>query len=118
MSDWNWLPPDPLAAAAPEPLAAPPPPPPRWPRRAALGAAGLCALMLAGVVGGVVGANLAEDGPAPALAARPVVIPENGSAGDLSRPTGSGTDVRAVLAKVEPSVVAISVRGGNGGGQG
>jgi putative serine protease PepD len=121
MSDWNWLPPDPLAAA-PEPVDGPSPPPPHWPRRAALGAAGLCALVLAGVVGGVVGANLAEDGPAPALSARPVVEAEKdaggGPAADLSRPTGSGTDVGAVLAKVEPSVVAIAVRGDNGGGQG
>ncbi len=119
MSDWNWLPPDPLdAAVAPEPVTAPPPPPPQWPRRAALAAAGLCALVLAGAVGGVVGANLVENDAAPALAARPAVDAGGGSGAELSRPTGAGTDVRAILAKVEPSVVAIAVRGASSGGEG
>ncbi len=139
MSDWNWSPPDPLSAPAEPPtfeegpagpafLPPEPSPPapagrgggPAWPRRAALGAAGLAALVLAGVVGGVVGANLAEDGPAsaPALASRPVIAPAPSSGGDATRPAGSGTDVRAVLAKVEPSVVAIAVSGRQGGGQG
>jgi putative serine protease PepD len=134
MSDWNWSPPDPIppdppASETPGPpeflLPEPPPPPPPaeasglpgWPRRAALGAAGLAALVLAGVVGGVVGANLAEDSPAaaPALAGRPMVAP--GSGAEVPRPAG-GTDVRAVLAKVEPSVVAIAVTGRQGGGAG
>jgi S1-C subfamily serine protease len=119
MSDSNWLPPDPLdAAVAPEPVTAPPPSPPsHWPRRAAQGAAGLCAMVLAGVVGGVVGANLAENDAAPALAAQPA-LNFAGSGAELSRPTGAGTDVRAVLAKVEPSVVAIAVRGASSGGEG
>ncbi len=134
MSDWNWSPPDPIPPDPPEsetpgppefllPEPPPPPPPaeasglPGWPRRAALGAAGLAALVLAGMVGGVVGANLAEDSPAvaPALAGRPVVAP--GSGAEVPRSTG-GTDVRAVLAKVEPSVVAIAVTGRQGGGAG
>jgi putative serine protease PepD len=140
MSDWNWTPPseppsEPPAFEAdptrPEFLAPEPPPPappeartvPAWPRRAALGAAGLAALVLAGVVGGVVGANLAEDPPAvaPALSGRPAMATGSDStAAATDRPAGSGTgtDVRAVLAKVEPSVVAISVSGRQGGGQG
>jgi putative serine protease PepD len=119
MSDWNWLPPDPLdAAVAPEPVTAPPSSPPHWPRRAALAAAGLCAMVLAGAVGGVVGANLAENDAAPVLAARPALDSGGGSGAELSRPTGAGTDVRAILAKVEPSVVAIAVRGASGGGEG
>ncbi|MGH9039400.1 MAG: S1C family serine protease, partial [Acidimicrobiia bacterium] len=66
--------------------------------------------------GGVVGANLAEDGniAAPAL---PVATSDPGSGSDAgARPATSGTDVRAILAKVEPSVVAISVSGRQGGG--
>ncbi|HEY3237922.1 MAG TPA: trypsin-like peptidase domain-containing protein [Acidimicrobiia bacterium] len=134
MSDWNWSPPsEPPAFEAdptrPEFLAPEPPPPapaedrrvPPWPRRAALGAAGLAALVLAGVVGGVVGANLAEDRPAaaPALSAEPVIAPGSASGGAVKSPAGNGTtDVRAVLAKVEPSVVAIAVTGRQGGGQG
>jgi putative serine protease PepD len=137
MSDWNWSPPDPLPpdppafAAEPGPpeFLSPEPPPeapadrpavPGWPRRAALAAAGLAALVLAGVVGGVVGANLAEDSQiaAPALSGRPVVAPGADGGGAAPRPAGSGTDVRAVLAKVEPSVVAIAVTGRQGGGQG
>ena len=124
MSDWNWPPPaePPTFEREPGPpeflvpeAGSPAPPPPTtlgWPRRAAVGAAGLAALILAGVVGGVVGANLAEDAPvaAPALAGRPVVAPAPGSSSDeaVSRPAGSGTDVRAVLAKIEPAVVAIA----------
>ncbi|MGH9003493.1 MAG: S1C family serine protease, partial [Acidimicrobiia bacterium] len=87
----------------------------------ALGAAGLTALLLAGVVGGVVGANLAEDNQVAApVVSRPVISSgSDSSAGEpVARPGTSGTDVRAVLAKVEPSVVAISVRGQAGGGQG
>jgi S1-C subfamily serine protease len=142
MSDWNWSPPsEPPAFATPpaEPEFLPPEPRPaaktsppgpgthRWPRLAALSAAGLAALVLAGVVGGVVGANLAEDGPsaAPALTGRPVIAPGSdsapgsGSGEAATRPGGSGTDVRAVLAKVEPSVVAIAVGGRQGtAGQG
>jgi putative serine protease PepD len=118
MSDWNWLPPDPLdAAVGPEPAPPLPAPPPRWPRRAALAAAGLCALVLAGTVGGVVGANLAENDTAPALAVRRA-LDSGGSGSDLSPAAGGGTGVRAVLAKVEPSVVAIAVRGASSGGEG
>ena len=150
MSDWNWPPPaepptfesgPPTFERAPGPpeflapeadVTAPPTPAapapardlavPGWPRRAAVGAAGLAALVLAGVVGGVVGANLAEDAPmaAPALSSRPVIAPGAGagSEADAGGPAGSGTDVRAVLAKVEPSVVAIAVSGRQGGGPG
>jgi S1-C subfamily serine protease len=131
MSDWNWPPPpEPPTFEKPErpeflaPEASAPaedPPASGWPRRAAVGAAGLAAMILAGVVGGVVGANLAEDTPAaaPAFASRPVIAPGPGSDATATRPTGTGTDVRAVLAKVEPSVVAIAVSGRQGGaGQG
>jgi putative serine protease PepD len=75
-------------------------------------------MVLAGAVGGVVGANLAENDAAPVLAARPALDSGGGSGAELSRPTGAGTDVRAILAKVEPSVVAIAVRGASGGGEG
>ena len=128
MSDWHfggdspqpgWGPPEFLPPEPPLPAPEAGPGPARWPRRAALGAAGLAALMFAGVVGGVVGANLAGDGDATApLVSQPVI--DSGSSADepVSRPVGGGTDVRAILAKVEPSVVAIAVRGGQGGGQG
>jgi Trypsin-like serine proteases, typically periplasmic, contain C-terminal PDZ domain len=77
------------------------------------------ALVLAGVVGGVVGANLAENAPAaPGLASRPVIASDPPPGADATRGVGGGTDIRAVLAKVEPSVVAIAVSGRQGGGQG
>ena len=127
MSDWNWDPPEPRPESGPEFLAPEPPPPALSPtasataglaRRAAVGAAGLAALLVAGVVGGVVGANLAEDNAvAPVLPGRAVAAPDTGAGSDSGAVAAiGGTDVRAILAKVEPSVVAISVSGRQGGG--
>jgi len=115
--------PDPTAPFSPPPRPAsptqaylpPPPPPPRTPRRASLWVAAAAATsLLAGVVGGVVGANLAHD-DTPVTASRPTANPASSPTSAVAGPV---LDVAGILAKVEPAVVAIQASGRLGTGQG
>ena len=106
---------------------APPPPPPeapapdappvaarRRPRRAVLGAVVLA--LLAGGVGGAIGARTAdEDSPATAATGAPAA---SGAGTTRIINSGNGIDVKSVLAKVEPAVVDIQIRGLRGQGEG
>ncbi len=88
--------------------------PPR--RRASAWVAAAAALSLVtGVIGGVVGANIANDDVRPVTAT-------NGSSTRTSTPSsalaGPALDVAGILAKVEPAVVAIQASGRLGTGQG
>ncbi len=99
----------------------PPPPPARRSRAPMWVAAAAAVALFTGVVGGVVGANLAND-DAPVTAAGTA-----GTAGTSTTPAASGPsaavggpvlDVAAILNKVEPAVVAIQASGRLGTGQG
>jgi putative serine protease PepD len=107
-------PPD--ARGWPEPLVVPPPfgvgpaPAPLRPRFVVLG---LAAVLLAGLVGGVVGHDIAEDsgsGGSPGVLADP--LPDIAA---VSAPEGP---VEAVAARVLPSVVQLRVEGAGSSGEG
>ncbi len=95
---------------------APPPPPARRSRAPMWVAAAAVVALGAGVLGGVVGANLANDDTP--------VTAGTGQSADPSSSEPSATvagpvlDVAAILAKVEPAVVAIQASGRLGTGQG
>jgi putative serine protease PepD len=81
-------------------------------------AAALC--LGTGVVGGVVGANLASDDSHVAAGDAPsgVTTSPGASSGPTSVVAGPVLDVAGILAKVEPAVVAIQASGRLGTGQG
>ena len=120
---WGSPPPDPSGT---EPPTAPietelqPPPPPVEPehasppdRRGRWVIAALAGMLVAGVVGGLVGARVADDDDGADVSA---------SSGSISRPSatidGETLDLHEIVAKVEPPVVAISVTGSGGTGEG
>jgi putative serine protease PepD len=77
---------------------------------------GLLAILLAGVVGGVVGANLVSDDNPPASSA-PAIAPRlpRSSGGPVR---GGGGDLSDIAAQVLPSVVSVQVRRGFAGATG
>src|SRR5262245_20616321 len=91
-----------------------PAPVPPEPRRVPLSRAvviGLLATLLAGGVGGAVGAGLVSDGPSSsAPQAAPPRLPRSG----LGPVRGGGADLSAVAAQVLPSVVSVQVDSGLG----
>ncbi len=106
----------PLTYTTPYP---PPAPPPARRRRAPAWVAATAVLTLAaGLVGGVVGANLAND-DTPVTATGGTVNTSTGSgAGPAAVVAGPVLDVAGILNKVEPAVVAIQANGRLGTGQG
>jgi putative serine protease PepD len=83
-------------------------------------AAAAAVSLFTGVVGGVVGANLANDDTPVATggtATTPATSPAQ-SSGPTSVVAGPVLDVAGILSKVEPAVVAIQVSGRGGTGQG
>ena len=100
----------------PSPPPAPGPVAPAPPRRASAWVAAAAAVSLAsGVLGGVVGARLADD-DAP-VAAGGQSAPRVADRGPATT-AGPALDVVGILAKVEPAVVAIQASGRQGTGQG
>jgi len=74
--------------------------------------------LVAGLVGGVVGANLAGD-DTPVTAGSPSIAnPTSDVTGPTAVVSGPVLDVAGILAKVEPAVVAIQASGRLGTGQG
>ena len=67
--------------------------------------------LASGIIGGVVGANLADDPTTTSANGVPVTTPSAATA-------GPALDVAAILAKVEPATVAIQATGPRGVGQG
>ncbi len=103
----------------PSPYSAPPPPPVRRSRAPAWLAATAAVSLLTGVVGGVVGANLAtDDAPVTAGGTTATTGNSTGTTGPTSVLAGPVLDVAGILAKVEPAVVAIQASGRLGTGQG
>jgi putative serine protease PepD len=108
----NPMPPLPLLT---HPQQSPPPlppsgsgPPGRWRRRAVtLAAAGV---LVAGGVGGGIGALIAEDGSTGTLGSATAAQPVSSST--------QNNDVSAVASRVMPSVVQVNVRAGNASGVG
>ena len=93
-----------------------PPSGPR-PRRASAWVAAAAAVSLAsGVLGGVVGARLADDETVVTADRSP--SPTTAVAGPTAATAGPALDVVGILAKVEPAVVAIQATGNQGTGQG
>ena len=85
-------------------------------RRTAVWVSVAAAVALAsGVVGGVVGANLADDPTTTSAGGAPSVT---AAAGPSAATAGPVLDVAAILAKVEPATVAIQASGQRGVGQG
>ena len=96
-------------------------PPPPSPRRGRLVALLVATALLAGTVGGVVGARIADEGDAAVTATPPPAARPPAAGGPTGPSTLAGAlDVRTLLAQVEPSVVAIrtggSFRTGTGSG--
>ena len=92
-----------------------------------LGRRGLVALMAvvglaAGAVGGLVGAAVAPEPEARSVSSAQAPVtpaPSAPAAGTPAASSGGGLDLQAVLAKVQPATVGITVAGGRGGtGQG
>ncbi|MEA2442166.1 MAG: serine protease Do [Thermoleophilaceae bacterium] len=81
-------------------------------------AAAAALALVAGLVGGVVGANLASDETQVTASGTP--NPSNGISSDAVNPAlaGPALDVAGILDKVEPAVVAIQASGRLGTGQG
>jgi putative serine protease PepD len=92
------------------------PDPPRkaagTPRRGTLIALGLAAMLLSGVIGGVLGNSLAGNGRGGSTGVLGLPLP---SVGEASAPT---TPVEAVAARVLPSVVQLRVDGPTASGEG
>lgn len=108
--------------------------PPRWPpvpplpprpsppsrHQAGLVAALAAFALLAGAAGGVVG-RATDSAPAPANASAPAASPTVPAvSGRSSQLAGDGLSVKAVVAKIEPSVVSVNVtyRSGRNSGSG
>jgi S1-C subfamily serine protease len=104
----------------PSPTYTPPPPPGRRNRAPLWVAAAAAVYLFTGVVGGVVGANLAnDDAPVTAGPTNTDPSPANSpSGGPSSTLVGPVLDVAGILGKVEPAVVAIQASGRLGTGQG
>jgi putative serine protease PepD len=113
----------PVTEPAPEPPFSPPPapppsgdgnePPPRAASRGRLVALLATTALLAGAVGGVVGARVADDDPPAspgAITGRPV------STGPSSTIAGAALDLQGILAKAGPAVVTIRTSGSGAGG--
>ncbi|AZG45218.1 trypsin-like peptidase domain-containing protein [Gordonia insulae] len=85
--------------------------------KAALAVGAVVLALVAGVAGGVIGANVTDDSSSAAHTGPLGGDPNSGSAGQVEAPAGS---VQEVAASVLPSVVSIIVRSGNaeGGGSG
>ena len=114
----------PAPPVEPPTFTAPPPPPPeapapdappvdarRRPRGVVLAAGAVALALISGGVGGAIGARSADDPPA-----APTASP--GAATTRIVNNGNGIDVKSVLAKVEPAVVDIQIRGLRGQGEG
>ncbi|MFW0795655.1 trypsin-like peptidase domain-containing protein [Gordonia sp. CPCC 205515] len=82
--------------------------------KAALAAGAAVLALVAGGIGGVIGANVADDGST-AHSGPLGGDPNSGSGGEVEAPAGS---VQQVAANVLPSVVSIDVRSGNAEGEG
>ncbi|MEZ5222137.1 MAG: trypsin-like peptidase domain-containing protein [Ilumatobacteraceae bacterium] len=101
--------PPPMVSTLPPPTVGPPPPPRparrsrRWPLVVGVGALAL----VAGGVGGVIGAAIDDDGSAASgpSSQRPIVATENGE--PVSVATLAELDVAGVAAEVGPSVVTV-----------
>ncbi len=72
--------------------------------------------LVAGLLGGVVGAVVTEDEPSRALVPSTIAAPA-GSAGTAS-PNSAGSSIQGIVAKVQPAVVTIRTGGGRGSGAG
>ncbi|MDP8938296.1 MAG: trypsin-like peptidase domain-containing protein [Actinomycetota bacterium] len=101
----------------PSPPPVPPPTDPAPRRRASTWVAAAAAVSLAsGVLGGVVGARLADDDTTVATGGQSPVT--SVAEGRTATAAGPALDVVGILAKVEPAVVAIQASGRGGTGQG
>ena len=108
----------PVVMTEPVPSAPAPAPPagPR-PRRASVWVAAAASLALtSGVLGGVVGARLADDDTA--VTAAPASPATTVASGPSAATAGPALDVVGILAKLEPAVVAIQATNGRATGQG
>src|SRR3954467_8381544 len=111
---WPWV--EDVPSSPPPP---PPPPPPAAaaeprPKRAAplWIVATVAALVGAGVSGGLIAATRGNS----TTVVRPATVPAGTSASSSAPPVASGSQVRDVLAKVEPAVVTITTSTGAGSG--
>jgi len=105
--------PPPVAGWVPPPPS-PRPRPPTWPGVAAVAVA---SALVAGLLGGVVGAAVDDDGGSRAPAAPSTIAAPAGSAG-ASSPNGVNASIQGIVAKVQPTVVTIRTGGSGGGGTG
>jgi putative serine protease PepD len=110
---------------SPHPHAAPPPeapavpgPPPAGPGRRGLVSLIAAVALVAGGIGGFVGATVAGDDSSNVASTAPAAGGSVGAANPPITSTGGGLDLQAILAKVEPATVGITVSGRQGTGAG